>query len=335
MGLTSTLAEVKGFYPARLTFKVEDLLPAIDDAEAEYLVEQILGDAFYDELVAAYEGSTLDADQLEVVKLCRRATVNFALHHALSSLNVTLQSTGIGVVNNGDVAPASVARTNALKADLLRAGYRGLDRLISHLLKNYEDFDTWTDANPLYDELVSGFIRETNEFDAIVRIGRSGWLFSRMKPTMKRVEETLIAPVLCSDDFYQDLLTKIEDEDLDEYELKVVKLARVAIAHYTMAESITKLSLHIDKSGIWAFNTLAAGETSGGPLPVDAKRLDALVARYEKDGTLACEQLTALCQKLAEEGNLPLYAASDCYVDPNVAPEPEDDRTDDAAFGGF
>ena len=334
MALTKTLAELKGFYPARLTFKIEDLLPALDDAEQEYLAEQILGAAFFDELVEAYDDDVLDDEQLALVKLCRRATVNLALLHALSSLNVVLQSTGLGVVNSKDVAPASMGRTNKLEKDLLRAGYRGLDRVIKYLLENADDFDAWTTDNPLYDELVSGFIRETREFEAIVRIGNSGWLFSRMKPAMKRIEDGAIATALCSEELYQDLLTKIKEDDLDEHEEKVVRLARIAIAHLTMAESITKLSLTIDKHGIWAFTTLASGETSGGPVPVDAKRLDTLVGQFQKDGEVACEQLTALCQKLAEAGNLPLYAESTCYIDPNNKP-PDEDLSSSSVMGAF
>lgn len=335
MGLTSTLAEVKGYYPARLTLKVDDILPAIEDAEEEYLVNQVLGRPFYDELVTAYQANSLDPDEIAVVNLCRRATVNLGLHHALSSLNVTLQSNGLGVVKNNDTVPASQARTNALKSDLLRAGFRGLDRLIAHLIENAEDFDSWTDdSNTIYTSLTTGLVRTTAEFEDVVRIGNSGFLFYKMRPTMRMVEEGPVAKVLCNDELYQDLLTKVLEEDLDEHETRVVKQASVAIAHLTMADSITKLSLTIDPSGAWSFSTLAGGETSGGPIPVDAKRLDALEARYRADGHVALERLKDLCQSLAAAGNLPLYAASSCYVDPATTPT-EEDYTDRSFAGLF
>ncbi len=327
MPLSKTIADLQKHYPARLTVDINDLKPYLEGAELEYLAEQVLGEAFYAELLAASAGTPTSIQQ-DCIDHCNRAVVNLAMHQAIPVLNVTLHSKGLGVVNTQDVVPASKARTDALLQSLLRAGYRGLDRLFTFLVANKASFGTWTTNNPVYDRLVSGLIRDTRTFDELVRIGNSGWLFWRMKPAMMAVELGPVKKTLCSDTLYTDLVTKLTAGSLSASEKKVLAAAQKAIAHLTMARSITELSLTLDNQGAWAFTSISGQETGGGPIPVDARRLDTLQGQYAQQGADALQELRELCQALAEAGTLAAYAASTCYVDPNAAPTPDTPTTD-------
>lgn len=332
MPLFKTTEELKEHYPARVTFSIEDLLPTIKRVEEEYLVEQVLGEAQYAELFSAYDADSMTAEQSALLEKVRPAIANLAIYHFTGLANVEFTAGGL-VTGQTDVKrPASEWRTRDLERAVQSAGFRALDTTLGWLQARAADYPTW--ASSLQATTYrKGFVRSASSFQEAVFIGNSGYLFLRMLPTLRRIEDGAVLDTLCSTALRDDLLAKVNAGTLSTDEKKLVDLVRNATAHHTMADCIVELSLGIDDRGIWTFNSLTGGQTSGGPTAASDARLNNRIDHHRKLGNhfLAKLQSTLQAQAVADSGHL--YRASACYVPPTT--EPADRFQTDSPVGGF
>jgi hypothetical protein len=333
MALFKTTEDLKGYLPARATFKIEDLLPKLKEVEQEFLAEQILGQDLYDALVGQYEdspGVAMDDIFTELLEKCRPAVANLAFHRGSAILNLKISAAGFVVEKTDTLAPASEFRTKELVRSFLVSGYRGLDVLINWLLENAGELDEWTDSAP-YQAITSGILRHTSHFDQFVHIGNSGWLFRKMLPTIRRIEEEAITTHLCSTTLKTEILQAITDGT--DAHASLVKLCRQATSHLAMADAIVELSLAVDDQGVWTFASLMGGQTSGGPTPASDLRLDHQAKHHRRIGTGYLKLLKDELQRLAEADNTHPYYDSDCFTDPD-AEKPSTIHVD-TNVGGF
>lgn len=327
MALFKTTAELREFYPARMTFDIADLKPVLNEVEQEYLAELILGQDQYDELSLAFEDDDLDAEQTTLLEKCRPALVGLALHRYTGEANVEFTSGGLAVNGSSEQrAPASEWRTRDFERKQLRSGMRGLDVLVNFLLAHADDYPTWTESEQ-YAQLVAGFVRTTQDFNARVNIGNSGFLFLRMRPAIARAEKGPVQDTLCSTALRDDLLAKIDAQSLSAGEAEVVDLLKLATAHLAMADSIVELSLTIDERGITTVEGMLGGQTSSGPKSASDSRLQQRIEHHAHQGAGYLKRLRDKLQELAAAGNLPLYADSSCYVQPDAEVKPDFDTS--------
>lgn len=338
MPLFTTTEELKEHYPARVTFDMDDLAPTLAAVEQEYLVEMVLGQAQYDALVAAYNASIansptpLTSAMLNLLERCRPAIANLAIYHFTGFGNVEFSAGGL-VVGQSDVKrPAAEWRTRDLERAALRAGYRALDVLLAYLQANAATYTPWNTSEQAT-ALRAGFIRSTKDFDQVVRIGNSGYLMTRLLPTVRRVEEGAVLDTLCSTTYRDSLLTKLTAATLSANEKLVVELCKRATAHLAMADGIVELSLGMDERGVWTFSSLLGGQTSGGPQTASEARLQQRIDHHRNLGNGFLEKLRAELQRQAEADSNHPYRASTCYVDPT---EDTTERFDTSGpVGGF
>lgn len=331
MALFNTTQELKGYFPARVTFDIQDLMPVISQVEQEFLVEQVLGSGQYNELHNAYQTDALSAEQAVLLDKCRPAVANLAIYYFTGLGNVEFTSAGLSVGSTDKKAPASEWRTRDLERAVLRIGYRGLDVLIGYLLANAASFPTWSDS-PQAQEYRGGFIRSTMQFNAHVDIGNSGYLFRRILPALRRIEGGAIQDTLCSEELRTELLAALDTGTPSTSQAQVMALIHGAAAHLAMADSIVGLSLGKDERGIWTFASLVGGSTSAGVQPAGDTRLQQLIDHHRRIGEGYTAKLRAKLIDLAASGQCPNYAASTCYT-ASTTPMPTPDR--DTPVGGF
>lgn len=334
MALFKTTEELRDFYPARMTFAIEDLKPVLHEVEQEYLAEQVLGQDQYEELHEAYQDDTMSGEEEALLAKCRPAIVGLALHRYTGEANVEFTSGGLAVTGGSESSrqPASEWRTRDFERKQLRSGMRGLDVLVNFLLENAVDYPSYSDSEQ-YAQLTNGFVRTTATFNGFVNIGMSGYLFARMKPTVRRIEKNAVQDTLCSTDLRDDLLTKINANTLSSDEADLVELIQRATVHLAMADSVVELSLQMDERGIFTIEGMLGGQTSTGPKSASDARLQQRIDHHRNLGNGYLKKLRDSLQALAAAGNLALYAASDCYVDPSTTPNPQFQT--DGPVGGF
>lgn len=324
MSLFKNTEDLKEFYPARVTFDFDDIFPTLGEVEREYLVEQVLGEGQYNELHTAYQANSMSDPQSDLLAKCRTAVANLAVYHYTGIGNVEFSSGGLVTGMSEHKRPASEWRTRDLERAVLRKGYRGLDVLIGFLQANITDYPTYADSEQAA-AFQSGFVQTTQQFGTAIGIGNSGYLFSRMKATLRRIENDTIKATLCSATLYQDLLEKRNDGTLSADEKTLVAQVQLAACHLTMADSVVELSLGLDDRGYWTFNSLLGGQTSGGPTAAADNRLQQRIDHHRNIGNAALASLTKELQRQAEANPSHPYRSSSCYVDPTavVAPTPD------------
>lgn len=332
MPLFKTTNELKEHYPARVTFDFDDLLPTIKSVEEEYILEQVLGEAQYTELQSAYDAETLSAAQTALLEKLRPAIANLAVYHFTGFGNVEFSTGGLVTGQSEHKRPASEWRTRDLERAALRMGFKALDTVLGWLQARAADYPTWNDSEQAA-KYRAGFIRSAAQFQDVVFIGNSGYLFLRMLPTLRRIEEGAILDTLCNATYRDSLLTKMAAGTLNAGETAVVKLVRNALAHLTMAESVVELSLGADDRGIWTWNSLLGGGTSAGPTAATADRLNNRIENHRKLGNGFLDKLRSTLQAQAEADPTHPYRSSSCYVNPTDE-QPNRFQTD-SPVGGF
>ena len=334
MALFKTNDELRDFYPARMTFAIDDLTPVLNEVEQEYLAEQVLGQDQYDELHEAYTDDTMSGEEAALLAKCRPAVVGLALHRFTGEANVEFTSGGLAVTGGSESSrqPASEWRTRDFERKQLRSGMRGLDVLVNFLLENAVDYPSYEESEQ-YAALTTGFLRTTGAFNAIVNIGNSGYLFSRMKATVRRIEQGAVQDTLCSTALRDDLLTKLNAATLSAGELKLVDLVQKSTAHLAMADSVVELALQMDERGIFTIEGMLGGQTSTGPKSASDARLQQRIDHHRNLGNGYLKKLRDELQAQAVAGDLSLYADSDCYVDPTATADPQ--FKTDGPVGGF
>lgn len=317
MPLITTLDEMRPFYPARLTFDMDDIRPTLEAVEQEYLVEGVLGEAQYLELKAAYEGDTLSAQQSNLLRRCRVAVANLTIYHYTGFANIEFSAGGMVVASTEHKKPAAEWRTRDLEVTSLRAGYRGLDVLCNFLEASNGAFPTWDDSAAAA-HLRQGYLRRTLDLQLLVNIGNSGSLFRKMLPAIRRIEEGTVADTLCSSTYAESLKSKITAGTLNDEEKRVVHLVRSATAYLAMAASVVELSLRTDDNGIWTVAAMIGGQTSVGPVTASETRLQARIDHFTQLGQEALSKLGKELQRQATADATHPYRSSTCYQEPSA-----------------
>lgn len=317
MALFKNTAQLKPFFPARLTMDFDDLKPTMDQVEQEYLAEQVLGPQLYTWLHDGFQNDDLDEDGEELLALCRPVAAHLAMYHYTGIGNVEMTSGGLAVGKTDTQAPASEWRTDRFERSTLRQGYRAMDVLINWLIKHADEWDEWRDSE-LYADIAAGYLRTTQQYNHVVGIGNSGWLFRQLLPAVRRAEQGAVASTLCSTTLATRLQDGITAGDLSATEKYLVKLCQHAAAHMAMADSIVELSLGIDHQGVWTFGALIGGQTSGGPTAAKDERMQARQDQARNHAMAYLEQLRTELQRQAEADPVHPYRASTCYRDPEA-----------------
>lgn len=317
-------SDIKPHYPVGLTTELDKLQGTIDEVEREILIESILGEQQYNELHTAYHANTMTPEQAALLPLCQAPVARLALHRFTPEANVDFSAGGLTVGKTDHVVPASEWRTRDVERRLLHSGYRAIDVLIGYLIQHQNDFIFWQ-ISPQYTAMNSGFVRRTSEFDGVVGIGNSHWYFTSLLPIIRRVEQTIIAEVLC----HPNVVAAIDVPDLSTLSFTHADVRQHIIRcvpHFAMADAIKELGVGRDERGLYTFKALTAGQTSIGVEPARLQQLDALVEHHRKLGNAALKKLKERCVEWASGGSFPTYLQTPCYAATQAPPPPKSEN---------
>ena len=107
MALILESTEIQNYIAIDVSFQQRSILPYLKNGETQ--VVRLLGKNLYNALDAYYNADEPDVDAAldALLPYVQRPLVNFAYCYGLSTLNVNIGPTGIGVVSTQDIAPAS------------------------------------------------------------------------------------------------------------------------------------------------------------------------------------------------------------------------------------
>ena len=321
----------RDFYPGvHLNTNWDTLKPFIQQAAIDYIFPYLTED-LYDKLADDYEADTVPTEVQSVLERLQVAIANYAMYDALPTLNVSLGEMGVQQKNDMENVSVSTNQWSFHKArqEALRKGDRYLDLAMDKVaeqaqaeLSYLDDFVTskaWTDRG-------SNFIRSTAVLNEYVNIQNSHRAFIALSRYVRKAEEQYIKPILCSD-LFDELADQVKGGSLTADNEKLLVYVRSLAAEYGLYEGIPHLTVLIEGDGL-RFVSASDGITDKRNMvnAQHAQAIDALKYRAEENARTARADLINFLY--AKKDTYPLFADSDCYLDPddldNQPPNPTD-----------
>lgn len=254
MELITTIDEIQAYVAVSATSDINSLKPYLRLAERNYL-EPVLETPFLDELAAIYLAASsqveaiADLKQKKVIKLVQEALANLAIMHALPVLSVSIGASGIQVVSNEQMAPASQWRTQKVYDSLAEVGYKTIDSLLAYLETEKASFPLWSE-NLVYTHFQTYFIRTAAEFNGLYNINDSRYLFHVIRYCMQRVEQFDIKKSI-GQKLFDELKTKDKDGTLTgNFKILLNDYLKSAIALLTIAKALQERLISISAGNL-------------------------------------------------------------------------------------
>lgn len=228
-----------------------ELTPGIRQATEKFVLPYI-GSDLYDDLAAKYQaGTTLTDEQARVLELLQDCIAYYTAYHVLPERNAFLSSMGVtqNTPTEGSAAPVNQWGWKAKRWNALENGDAFLDKVLSYLdaqvVAEVAYFDLWADSVE-YSKKVSAFFRSTASLDEFLNIQGSRRSFISLIKYLREVEEDVIRPLLCDDQF-QALQALDVESDADA--LALLKKVRKAVAFLGLQTAIPHHRIVIDGDG--------------------------------------------------------------------------------------
>lgn len=228
------------------TFKLYEPL-----AQEKYM-RRYCGDQLLDLINSWYDEDEPDQDETEYLALLpylQSAVAKFALAIGGPDLDLVLNESGFGVVNNANLAPASKDRVANFIKNQEEMGYIAIEKLLRYLEANKDDFASWTNSDA-YTTKWEYFIPNALVFSKIVNINESRKAYFDLMPHMSTAEEQHIIPLL-GVDFAEKLKELQRDDELTNEYLTAMKHVQKATAYFTKFVE-TNDGAYYQKGMIWA-----------------------------------------------------------------------------------
>lgn len=282
-------------------FKLDRFQSPLFNTQQLY-VKGILGTDFYNSMIDEYNGSSLEGVKADLVTHIQFAVSHMAMRDYIPSLNVSIGVGGLTTTKTETSTPASQYRVEERIRYHARNAAIGFDRLIDFLFENQDDADLsgWTDETK--QTLLGNFVTTTQEFQEFTHYDVNRFVLWRMVPVMTRIEEDRLRPTMC-EDFYDSIKgrLKIQSEALEEAPLpEMLRLARRAVVHLTLAESARFLGLQIDNEGMYFVNREAVSGQHQKTTQMSVGQMDQIIRMEQQRGEEALENLREFLENNAE-----------------------------------
>ncbi len=242
MAIIDTTAKLQKYLPVTGTFKIENVLPFVADAQDKYM-RRYLGAALLAEMDKYVTDGTLptwDGKTGELVALAlgglmpyaENALTAFAFYLATPTLDVKITDSGFAVIsNNSTLAPASAERVKKFRESIEETGFARIETLLLFLEGHKTDYPSW--ANSAACTLSQrNLVNSTEVFDEILDINQSRLTFQKLRPELDNVEILQIEPVI-STAFADVLRAQIQEGLITADNVKVLKPLRKAVVYLT------------------------------------------------------------------------------------------------------
>lgn len=226
----------------------DELTPAIRQATQKFVLP-FVGPELYDDLATKYNaGTALTSQQAQTLEYLQDCVAFYTIYHILPEKQTVVAS--MGVVQNAPIQgsqPTNQWSWKAKRWSALENGDAFLDKLLTYLEKQVADavayFDLWADSSA-YNVKVSNFFRQTAQLDEYLNIKESRRSFISLVKYMRDVEEDVILPLLCTDQF-----EALKASDLDADGLALLAKVRKTVAFLGLYEAIPHHRIVIDGDG--------------------------------------------------------------------------------------
>ncbi|MDR1919903.1 MAG: hypothetical protein LBQ65_09705 [Tannerellaceae bacterium] len=247
--LVSTIDEITRLFPNNTITDFRKIEAYMRSAERTFLYP-ILGAPLHQALDGLYN-STEEPDEhyAELLELVQIPVIQFGMHKAIPSLNITInQSGGFTVSTNENTAPASKDRTEKLLDSTLTDAWDAVDYLLEYLERSSQYFtetvgegeeaqvvELWKES-AYYWKQTGLLIFTAAEFeDAGIYIERKRRRFIELLPTLRQAQRFFIAPNI-GEKTLNALIARKMDGQLSDADKGLLPFLQSALAFYTASQ---------------------------------------------------------------------------------------------------
>lgn len=260
MPLITTIAEFKQYIAIDANMKMATLLPYVKEAEQMFMVD-LLGQAFYEELVESYTASkaetpvALSEDIANLLPYVQRCLAYYTQLLSIPHLAVTFGDMGIRQHRSEDSDAAPQKLQDKLQFNALRNGDIHADKLLEFLEANAtadNDYEPWFSSTA--NTKNSGFIiYSTAIASRHIDINSSRRVFLKLRSKMREIE-TRIIPKLIGIDQYEELVVQLRAGTVTEANQELIDKIEPVICKRALFLQLPFMRVQINENGIFLYS---------------------------------------------------------------------------------
>lgn len=298
--------KVRAIEPVAQSINFEHLDPFMQEAEDKFVIP-ILGQDFAETLAENYGNE----DQDKALLLATRITVKMGLFFALPHLSVRLDNGGLVRDESEGTKTAYGYQYRELLLSLQTRGTEAINALFKYLEAKADDYPTWK-ANQA-PKLRTQLLYSVDQFNEHYYIGEDYYLFTKLLPKIRAIENGLIKEILGAD-AYNELVTLVKtatpSADLDP----VIDLCRAVIAPEAVYRGIRENVMYTPNGTILKSYEM---KQSGGSGNIESNPEDAMLLtiadRAQAMSDRAQKQLRTKINALVSEDKFDAHKNSSAY----------------------
>lgn len=319
-------ADFKAAVPVFNSMAWRILLPSVNQAERDYL-KPLLGGTEYATLLTASTSLPYTGNALALYNELKEPLAQMAAYLATPDLDLNLSTHGFTVHKDENSAPASQTRVHQFRTSQLRKAMAGFDALLDWLEANKATYTDWA-AGEGYTELKQGFVNTTTEFNNVVDINNSRYLFMRLRSYRRKVEQYELKSYLGTA-LYDEIKAQIVTDSVNADNAELLPFIHEAVSNRAAAKGALALNLEINEHGYLA-SGLQESHTMSMAKKAKDEHLNTLVKQYDAEADAFFEKLRNYLNANASGTKYAVYFNSDLYVDPD-GDNPNEDRHQNSA----
>lgn len=318
--LIKSQQDLQQFVKVPDSVEFDELSTEMVKAQKKYL-SPIMGEFFEDVLSWNDGPGILDNQQKTLLELCKAPVASLAIVLATPRLNVNASGGGFSVTTGENHAPASEWRVRDYQNSYFREAQESISELIKHLLENSSWYDDWHESTD-HDNLRSGLLSSADQMNEFIEYEVSHFLFLRLRPVIKRIEETIVRKMICSD-LYSFLQAEVRsggdflDEQDNDY-TPLMPFLRRAVTTETIIQAFEPLRIQLDSTGFFVNYSDGSDSLKQKRKANSDERYQILKALQER----AADDWKSFQDHLMEfQNEYELYVNSPCFHSPQETTE--------------
>jgi hypothetical protein len=165
---------IKTFTPILANVDISEVTPFLSEVEL-ITTREILGRLLYDDVKAKFIAQTLNADEIELVDLLKRAISYRAIADAILFLSMKITAKGIQKLSGENSEAVSTSDMKMLKSELENKAEYFEERVVQYLCKNSNKFPLYGNADNVEGIISTSETRYDSDIfldDAPLRVNR-------------------------------------------------------------------------------------------------------------------------------------------------------------------
>lgn len=216
-----------------------------------WLSANLLGAAVYDELQELFE--KMSEDELpdysakeqqspfcipssvgQIAGTIQKFIVNYAMYLAIPQLDLILTTSGFGIVNSGQVAPASKDRVESLRRSCYITAFNAYDTLIGQLLGN-SHIKPMSIESATFCDATHSLIWTESQLRKVTYRSDEGRLIESLRPAITRAEQWIAERISFAQ--MESLIDKMRKSDVSPAQLQMLGLLKYIISLLLVEDS--------------------------------------------------------------------------------------------------